>query len=92
MMKAGKTSTKMKSIITNLAALETYKVEPETDKGLGFLKLSILSSNQLICSALKYTYCSSNPRFKMIMFLNPIMSAQIVLQYLPTQSMYERAF
>lgn len=91
-MKAGKTFKKMKYIITNLAALETFKVELETDKGLGFMNLSILSSNQLICSALKYTSWSSNPRFKMIMLLNPILNAQIVLQYVPTQSMYERAF
>jgi len=39
MMKAGNISTKMKSIIKNLAALENYKVKLETDKGLGFMKL-----------------------------------------------------
>jgi len=39
MTKAGKTSTKMKFIINNLAALENYKVKLETDKGIGFMKL-----------------------------------------------------
>jgi len=39
MTKSGKTSTKLKFVIYNLATLETYKAKLETNKELGFINL-----------------------------------------------------